>query len=270
MLGGDFGNLTFSYDGMTLLSRLLMTGRMGHLTREIRALRRNGMRFGKIAAQLIGPLLPQSAWRGISRLRGKGRRLTDYTAINPRLAGDLELRRRAAARKLDFSYRPWSDAAELRLWVLGRNDPGNYIKGTLAGWGLDGRDPTSDRRLVEFCLSVPDEQFLRDGIPRALARNALADRLPDAVRLERRKGYQAADWHENLSAAREELRSEIERLEGLPAAAELLDMVEIRRLVDYWPVGAWHEDRVISRYRLALLRGVSAGHFLRRASGSNQ
>jgi hypothetical protein len=51
-------------------------------------------------------------------------------------------------------------------------------KGTLADGGIDVRDPTADRRLIEFCLSVPTEQFFRNGVPRALARAALADRVP--------------------------------------------------------------------------------------------
>ena len=35
------------------------------------------------------------------------------------------------------------------------------------GWQLDFRDPTYDRQVVEFCLTVPLEEFLR-GRPTAL------------------------------------------------------------------------------------------------------
>jgi asparagine synthase (glutamine-hydrolysing) len=81
-------------------------------------------------------------------------------------------------------------------------DQGNYNKGVLGGWGVDMRDPSADRRLVEFCLSVPPEQFLAGGVPRSLARRAFADRLPPEVLRERRKGYQAADWFEGMSVSR--------------------------------------------------------------------
>ncbi|MGZ8337144.1 MAG: asparagine synthase-related protein, partial [Allosphingosinicella sp.] len=133
-----------------------------------------------------------------------------------------------------------------------------------------GRDPTADRRLVEFCLRVPMEQYLADGMPRSLARRALADRLPDEVRLERRKGYQAADWHEGMTVARDELRLELERIREVSAADNLLDTPRMQRLLEQMPSEGWHEDRVIEQYRMTLLRGVSAGHFLRRASGSNR
>ncbi|MGZ8311840.1 MAG: asparagine synthetase B family protein, partial [Allosphingosinicella sp.] len=185
LLNGGAGNLTLSYDGMPLLTRLIARGRLLHFAREAILLRRNGMRVGTIAAQSIGPFLPASLWRGISRLRGKGRHLTDYSAISATAATEMGLLERAAERGLDVSYRPRSDPVETRLWVLGRLDQGNYNKGALAAWGIDGRDPTADRRLVEFCLRVPMEQYLADGMPRSLARRALADRLPDEVRLER-------------------------------------------------------------------------------------
>jgi asparagine synthase (glutamine-hydrolysing) len=139
----------------------------------------------------------------------------------------------------------------------------------LGGWDIDARDPTADRRLIEFCLSVPTEQFFRDGVPRALARTALADRVPSEVLNEKRHGLQAIDWHEGLTAARPQVVEEISRLENTPSAAHALDLPRMRRLAENWPARGWHQDDTVNQYRLALLRGISVGHFLRRASGSN-
>ncbi|MDP8995338.1 MAG: asparagine synthase-related protein, partial [Pseudomonadota bacterium] len=178
---------------------------------------------------------------------------------------------RAAERGLDLSYRPRPDPVEARLWILRRVDLGNYKKGTLGGWGIDMRDPAGDRRLVEFCLAVPADQFLAGGWTRSLARRALADRLPAALLAERRKGYQAADWHEGLTAARGELEEEIEAIADCPAAAEALDAGMMRRLVEEWPEeGSWSRPAVMHRYRMALLRGISAGRFIRQALGANR
>jgi asparagine synthase (glutamine-hydrolysing) len=41
------------------------------------------------------------------------------------------------------------------------------------------------------------------------------------------------------------------------------------RLAENWPMEGWHREDTIEQYRLALLRGISVGHFLRRASGSS-
>jgi asparagine synthase (glutamine-hydrolysing) len=270
LLTGNIGNMSISYDGMPLLSQLLARGRLLRLAREILLLRRHGTRLGTSAAQAFGPLIPAPIWRAIARLRGKGRNLTDYSAINPGLAAELGMTGRAAARGLDLSYRPRRDPIETRLWVLSRVDPGNYHKGNLGRWGIDTRDPTADRRLVEFCLRVPVEQFLSGGIRRALARRAFADRLPEALLRETRKGYQAADWHEGLSAARGELRDETARMVESDSASAAIDTDLLARLETDWPAGGWDEDSKIEKYRLALLRGVSTGHFVRKAAGSNR
>ncbi len=270
LLTGALGNMSFSYDGMQLLPQLLAGFRWARLARETSLLLANGTRAGTIAAQTIGPYLPHRLWHLISRLRGKALDISQYSAINPAGAEERGIRKRAAERGLDLTYRPRSDPFETRLWVLGRVDLGNYNKGTLGGWGVDQRDPTADRRLVEHCLAVPADQFLAGGIPRALARSAFADRLPPSVLTERRKGYQGADWHEGLCLARGELREEVERLADIELTAEALDTGRMAKLVEDWPSTGWNSDKVVGDYRLALLRGVSTGHFLRKAAGSNR
>lgn len=158
----------------------------------------------------------------------------------------------------------------MRLWVLRRPDLGNFNKATLGGWRIERRDPTADRRLIEFCLAVPTEQYLHDGQIKALPRRALADRLPKAVLDETRRGYQAGDWHEKLTSVRDRVEAEIDSLGESPSAARALDLARMRRLVENWPTSGWERDEVMHPYRLALLRGVSAGHFLRRATGANR
>jgi len=65
------------------------------------------------------------------------------------------------------------------------------------------------------------------------------------------------------------LREEIARLEQIPAAAAVLDLPRMRKLVEDWPTDDWNSFETSSVYRLALLRGAANGHFLRKASRSN-
>jgi asparagine synthase (glutamine-hydrolysing) len=272
MLLGQGGNMTLSYDGFELLPELLRSGRFVRLFRESAQLVANtDMRWRGALAKAFGPFAPASLWNWANgRFTGHAMDIRDYTAIRADRLAELDLTSLAVERSLDFSYRPWKDGFAMRLWVLHRTDPGNYNKGTLAGWGLDRRDPTADKRLVEYCLSIPTEVYLAGGVPRALARRALADRLPQAVLNERKKGYQAADWHEGLTAARGEIAAELGRLSACAPAATTLDLPRLKRLVENWPESGWEKDQVIQPYRLALLRGIAAGHFLRKASGANQ
>lgn len=142
-------------------------------------------------------------------------------------------------------------------------------RGRWAAGAIDVRDPSADRRLVEFCLTVPADQYLANGVPRALARRAFGDRLPPAVTNERRKGWQGADWHEGLTVARARLADEFAHIERNPAAAAIIDTPRLRAMISDWPTGSWTQAAVVERYRLALLRGVSMGNFMRSVAGTN-
>jgi asparagine synthase (glutamine-hydrolysing) len=47
---------------------------------------------------------------------------------------------------------------------------------------IEPRDPFADRRLIEFCTSLPEEQFEDGGWPKIILRRASAGLVPDPVR----------------------------------------------------------------------------------------
>lgn len=272
VLAGYAGNMGLTYDGLELLPELFRSGRWFRLWRESRALvARSGMRWRGVFARTFGPWCPAPLWIFLNRIAtGHAHDISDYSAIHPRRLAELNLAARARERNLDFAYRPWKDGFSMRLWALRSVDMGNYNKGVLGGWRIDERDPTADVRLLEFTLALPTNQFLSEGTPRALARRALVDRLPKLVLEKTLNGLHAADWHERLTAVRSQVAAELAQLEACPAAARALDLARLGRLVENWPIDGWERDEVRSPYRLALLRGISTGHFLRRATGTNR
>ena len=269
LLSASIGNLAISYTGLALIPELVRSARLLELSQQLGMLvRHGGMRWSGAAAAAVAPFLPPWLWSWISRrFRNTDLDPRAWTAIHPDRIRQIQ---QAAQRpQRDLSYRPARDGFTERVSLLFRIDSGNYRKGMLAGWGLDHRDPMADRRLIEFCLSVPTDQFLRDGIQRSLARRALADRVPQEVLHTKDRGLQAIDWHESLTRLRARLADEIERLAACGPAARALDIDRLRGLVGNWPSGGWERADTILSYRAALLRGISVGHFLRRASGSN-
>jgi asparagine synthase (glutamine-hydrolysing) len=262
MLSGLTGNLGLSHDGFDALPMFLARGRIATLAKTSWALRRNGVRWATLGSATLGPFLPSRARRLIDRLRGHD--AGSFAALRgdtlerhgTRLAGRPEGERLPAGLKA-------------RLGAISRFDVGNFNKGTLAGWGIDHRDPTADRRLIEYCLRVPSEECLAGGMPRSLARRAFADRLPPVVTGEMRRGYQSADWHEGLAAARPEIEAELKRISACRDASQILDVARMRSLVDHWPSEGWDRRQTERDYRHLLLRSLAAGHFLRRCSGSN-
>ena len=255
LLTGQVGNFTFSHPGAELLGQLLARGRWLRLLREGRALRRGGLAVESIAGMTLRPLLPAALWSLANRLRG--RRLTSggLTALHP----DARARVERAGGTPSGLWR----TNDLRVAALQASEFGNFRQGTLAGLGLDVRDPTSDRRLFELCLSIPADQYLAGGQARALARRVLADRLPQVVLAETRKGFQGTDWHLGLVAAWDDIADEVDRIDASPAARRLIDVDRLRRLLDGPRQRDWNSAAAQADYRFALLRGVSAGHFIR-------
>ena len=82
------------------------------------------------------------------------------------------------------------------------------------------RSPLSDRRLLEFMLTVPEPMFQRNGVSRSFARRVLADRLPrEAARRAPDQGVAAPAWFPRAEcpAQRYEARSG-RRIEASPLA----------------------------------------------------
>jgi asparagine synthase (glutamine-hydrolysing) len=129
--------------------------------------------------------------------------------------------------------------------------------------GVSKLDPTADRRVIEFCLSVPVEYYCENGVPRSLIRNAMAGRLPEQVRTERRRGLQSADISIHFERDRGEALAELARMKKVDLVAKAVDLDALEQMMQ------WSGDQIEARggsmrYWPKLLRAFSVGRFLRR------
>lgn len=259
LLSGEIGNWTISAGPVSVLADLVRQRRWRSWAREAAAmLRGRRARLRGIAASSFGAWLPAPLWRLVRNLSARGDAQRE-SAVHP------DWRRQVAKERAQSgggTGRPPADSFSRTIEAIRGMDYGELRKGILAGWGIDKRDPTADRRLIEFCLSLPVDMLLKDGRRRPLARAALADRLPPAVLDETRKGYQAADWHQGLTKDRAAVAALIEAIAADPAAAAVIDIDLLRALVRDWPDGGWEDPQTVARYRTALLHALSAGQFM--------
>ena len=271
LLNGGVGNMTISYDGRSLLPALFGRGQWLRWQHEARALQRThpGLRWRTLLAHSMAAWIPQRVFTRWSRWRGGGWNLTDYSAINPAFMAQMDTATRARDGGVDPTYRDLADSRLVRIRSLLLVDIGEYSLGANQA-GIDARDPTSDRELVEFCLAVPEAQYLRDGQTRWLLRRAMAGRLPAEILDSRTRGLQAADWYESVERDLPRIREELERLEAHPSAGQYLDLSALKASLDDWPSSGWHSHELEKRYRLKLLRGLSAGAFVRYVENDNQ
>lgn len=268
LLPAYMGNLSLSYDGFDQLGSQASGGQWLTLARQVAKAVRGGHLGWKSAARLtLGPLLPPAIWRLVyGLLRGDRGNAMDYSAVHPGRIAEIE--NAVSGRQQRFAIQRSTDAFAMRLWAMRRVDLGNFNKGTLGMTGIDQRDPLADRRLVEYCLGVPPQEWFADGRPRALTRRALADRLPPQVLDESRRGQQSADWRAAMQADQDRVLEEIDRLE-CTSAASVVDLPRMRDIASRWPAADSTDPQESLTHRQILLRGIAAGHFCRKASGSN-
>lgn len=159
--------------------------------------------------------------------------------------------------------------ADMLLQALSRVDRGSHHKGVLGRWGIDIRDPSTDRDLIDYVATVPMQMFRRHGADRALIRRAADRWMAPAALSEHRRGLQAADWYEHYRAHWGWIAEQLDAIENHAEAAKVVDVPRLRRILQETPRD-WRDPHVQAEHRHALLRGIAAGHFIRRANGANR
>ena len=259
MLNGALGNFAFSYAGEDVLHQTFRSGRWLAVLGQAWRLRRMGITSGRNAASLtVFSMLPWSLRRRIDpSIRNVD---PGWSAIRAESAREFDTVDQF--RRHLFTYT--STLPRLMATDFQQNQYGDYNAATSAGWGIETRDPTADKRVFEFCAAIPAEQFVAGGEGRSLARRAMRGRLPDATLHRKQKGTQAADWYESLSRIRSELVTELALEQQSPGARRLIDLERMRKVLEDWPHTAQEAALKDGIYDSAISRGIAVGYFMRR------
>lgn len=139
--------------------------------------------------QGLKPLLPEFVTAAISSRRSKKDEPQDETLINPRFFRRIGLKKRIQTlKKARRIHLPTERELHHRYITAGILTQGlEIIDHYGAAFGLDYRHPYMDKRLIEFCLSLPPEQKLNQGWSRLVMRRAMRGILPEKVRSRRDK-----------------------------------------------------------------------------------
>ena len=99
-----------------------------------------------------------------------------------------------------------------------------------AAAGTEGRDPYLDKRVVDYCTRLPGRLRLKDGLPKMMLREIMADKLPDETLWCRRNPH--LGWLFNASVTNHALSRGDLNLAGLREA--LTDYVNSAALANAW------------------------------------
>lgn len=266
ILDGDFGNGGFSYDGLTGPASWLRRGKIGRAWREVSLRGGKGSAARRFLSQAIMPQLPIPLRARLRKARGRD--LDPFDSWCP-LRKDYALHNGLFAR---------GDAAGHDPLFLDRGDAREWRAATLAMAGGEGSDsalalellhgipkrsPLSYRPLFELTAAIPDEQYLRDGQTRWLARRILKGRVPEQVRCETRLGIQSSDWPLRWSRERDAIMDELARLEDDPEIARMIDLPRLRRWMREWSGGNSVGGMETARIFCAVGRGLTAARYMK-------
>jgi asparagine synthase (glutamine-hydrolysing) len=233
LLLGQLGNATISFNGMGFLANLAKTRQLMRLHREIKALgKTQANSFWRVfASNVCIPLAPHFLYRLYCACKHDMRRsFLSYSAINPAFAKEIELEKMMRRRGHDPLFQPCNDTRKMRFGIIypGVSIAGCFWHGMSVFFQLPVLDPTADKRVIEYCLSIPDDQYLKNGVNRLLVRRAFKEKLPDTVLSNQRKGLQAADIVQRLRAGANELSALINDMERDELVCKYVDVAKLR------------------------------------------
>ena len=203
VLDGAAGDLVFNEGAY--VTRLLRRGKLGQAWHETVGEQAfwdgssAAPAFLRYCASAFTPGIVKRLLRG-SRQRRNERSYIKASLISPAFAEHVDIEARFERMRDTFAGLQSGDPGLERVRKIRPNlTAGRERYGRIAASaGIEARDPYTDQRVVDFCSRLPDDQLARDGWPKFLLRNAMAGRLPDAVRWGRGKPHIGGVYNQNF------------------------------------------------------------------------
>ncbi len=245
ILSGWGGDECASYGGRGYYQELLLGGRFIRLWRALRA-RRSSAKNALSAVVL--PLLPFGMELAIRRALDSER-----TAPPPqRSFAHPDLARRFKLRPPDLGTR---GVRQRQCSLIGLG----HLCERMEGWALEGSRrgieygyPLLDRRLMEFVLGLPPEQFHQGRWSRWVMRHALRTVLPPEVcwYTDKRDPVRFAGYRGSVIETLPVLHRELAGRAAAPSRARYVDMPHLLTcLEDGWPAGEPFAHRALTAVR---------------------
>jgi asparagine synthase (glutamine-hydrolysing) len=191
--------------------------------------------------------------------------LAARSAIHPDALLTLGVLDRMRARGDDAKFVFAEDHRQWRIHAFhrGRCYRSDWTNVLRALHGLDETMPLGDIRMVQFCLAIPADQFVRNGRSRRLARRLLrAAGVPAIIADSEARGQQHPEWFAHLDRIRPALPEQIARLRESPTAARFIDLDRLDRLLADWPADTAAAHRRQLLFHFVLPRALHVGAFI--------
>ncbi|OOM09344.1 asparagine synthase-related protein [Clostridium saccharobutylicum] len=240
LLTGQYGNFSISYGDFLVHIKTLL-GR-GHLCKVVKEVSECSKLYNQSPITTSKYII--RAFREYKNTR-KSLSIQDKYENSPlkmELISKWNIDTRIEKSKYGLINLKCKNIKELRQYFL---DPvmltqiGNIESKMSLAHGIVQRDPTKDKRVVEFCLSLPIGQFVRNGQERLLIKRAMKGILPDKIRLNSfTKGLQSADWIQRLLPKQKYICDKLEEVIKDEESRKYLDIEKLKKQLEHLKVNS--------------------------------
>ena len=265
LLNGDRGNFTVSWgSALDYYASLLKKLKWIQLIQELNQYSR---RVGGARLRML-PHIARISFPTINQLFSQNETNKRPMLINPEFEKRTGIVNKLKKYQMDESG--WFSGSSIyeerkKLYHIFPWNAGNTLTSKLSlRYSLWKRDPTNDIRVTRFCFSVPEDQFVQNGLDRALIRRSTENVLPDKIRLNQRiRGMQGADWVHRMIPYWSMFVEEAEQLSKDKRVLEYLNEQTIKTALLKVRQEPQPEDVFDRDYRV-LMRGLIIYRFMKK------
>lgn len=185
ILTGEWGNISVSFKGNwnLFLKEMIYERSLDKFVSQLHNWKKNnGVGYFKAILKLL--LLPKlSSFRG----NGNATNILNAEAVYEN-------------RHLKMSQSPHLDNFILKnsfptksIVMAMRSDYLGKLEQFSNSYGIQSRTPVMDKELLDFCISIPQEQYLSEGQEKSLFKKAFKNKLPDEILFNKNRGLQGGD-----------------------------------------------------------------------------
>lgn len=256
ILDGVGGNFTLSWNGNRnkLLTQLLLTGQWATFKYELLASKEIHQHSWKqsIVKDLLLPWTPPIWKKRYQRFKHRDKHLINDHVIQ-------SLKQNPSSFGINPKATNFINPGLYQTFLRGKND---FLLSLGNSYGIEFRQPMLDKRLVEFCLGLPQDQFIRNGHERVLIRKAMTERLPNAIIWPRQRGIQGADLILRMLETRIEIADLLQIFQHSNIVCECLNLSKLNN--HFQTITTKPNSSSSLEAGALLLKGLSIGMFLNR------
>lgn len=238
VLKGQYGNVTISRgDFFTHAKTLFQKGKIPQLLNEINdACEMHKIPKKKFTKAVLKSFEPYILRKTKFYLKNPDYDPLKYSLINRQLAAKWNVNKRLNKLGFNLPISKVENEKQSKKYCI--NDVlSSYVFAVNAKIALKNgiifRDPTADVRIIEFCLRVPTQQYVKGGVDRRLIRYSMKGLIPESIRMNiDQRGVQASDWLDRIKPIWNKIYRDIDYSINSLEVKKYLDVEKLNLLLE--------------------------------------